>query len=249
MYIFFLILIIAYLALAAYFGKSEGERLRNKDLTEPERILLYRSSLLTNGASAVVVLLIAAFTSVTLADIGFTAPRWAFDQMPKWVAIAVTVVAIAGAIILLYQTLMSLFNAKYRAEVQIKMEAMKDSRHWYDQVVNGMLPRTRREKRWFALISCAAGFCEELMFRGFCFLVLAAVFPGLGNFWIVLIAGASFGVAHYYQGAYGVLKTALLGMFFGLFYLSTGSLLYCMILHAFVDLSSTFLLKSQENVG
>ena len=55
-----------------------------------------------------------------------------------------------------------------------------------------------------------------------------------------------FGAAHFYQGARGVLKTALLGTLFGLLYLGTNSVVLCVPLHILFDFSSAFLYESEE---
>ena len=47
---------------------------------------------------------------------------------------------------------------------------------------------------------------------------------------------AGFGLAHWYQGRVGVLKTGLLGGLMATFYLGTGSLLWPAILHVAIDL-------------
>ena len=55
-----------------------------------------------------------------------------------------------------------------------------------------------------------------------------------------------FGVAHFYQGVKGVVKTALLGNLFVLLYLGTNSVVLCVPLHILFDFSSAFLYESGD---
>ena len=99
-----------------------------------------------------------------------------------------------------------------------------------------LLPRSRSERRLFALVGVTAGVCEEWLYRGFFLTVVAAVAPGLPAVVLVLVAGLAFGLAHAYQGLAGVLTTGVLGALLAGVYLSTGSLLLPVLLHAAIDL-------------
>jgi membrane protease YdiL (CAAX protease family) len=87
-----------------------------------------------------------------------------------------------------------------------------------------LLPRTAGERRLFTVVGLTAGICEEWLYRGFFLAVVAAV------------AGDAFGLAHAYQGRAGILLTGLLGGVMAALYLSTGSLLLPVLLHAAIDL-------------
>lgn len=96
-----------------------------------------------------------------------------------------------------------------------------------------MMPRSEQEHRWFRALSITAGICEELVFRGFLIWYLAHGMPP----WVAAVVSAgAFGLAHFYQGAAGVLKTGVTGLVMGLLFVGTGSLLWPMLLHASVDL-------------
>jgi membrane protease YdiL (CAAX protease family) len=99
-----------------------------------------------------------------------------------------------------------------------------------------LLPRSRGERRLFALVGVTAGVCEEWLYRGFFLAVVAALAPGLPAVALVLVAGVAFGLAHAYQGLAGVLTTGVLGTLLAGVYLSTGSLLLPVLLHAAIDL-------------
>ena len=55
--------------------------------------------------------------------------------------------------------------------------------------------------------------------------------------WPAAVVGAvAFGLAHWYQGTAGVLKTGATGLIMGLLYVASGSILWPAIVHAAVDL-------------
>jgi CAAX protease family protein len=76
-----------------------------------------------------------------------------------------------------------------------------------------LLPQTLRELGFFTALALIAGFCEELIFRGY----LQRQFLALTGNTIaaVVLQGIVFGAAHLYQGAKGVLVISVYGMMFG----------------------------------
>jgi membrane protease YdiL (CAAX protease family) len=99
-----------------------------------------------------------------------------------------------------------------------------------------VLPRTAGERRLFTVVGVTAGVCEEWLYRGFFLAVVAAMAGGLPQGVLVVVAGVAFGLAHAYQGVAGVLTTGVLGGVMAALYLSTGSLLLPVLLHAAIDL-------------
>jgi membrane protease YdiL (CAAX protease family) len=93
-------------------------------------------------------------------------------------------------------------------------------------------PRTVSELPGFFGVSLTAGFCEELLFRGFLIWVMQPV-AGLGM--AAVAAAMLFGVAHSYQGLGGVIRTGLFGLVFTAIVLVTRSLWPAIVLHAAVD--------------
>ena len=104
------------------------------------------------------------------------------------------------------------------------------------QATLALLPRTARERRLFTVVGVTAGVCEEWLYRGFFLALVAAVAPGLPGPVLVLVAALAFGLAHAYQGLAGVLTTGVLGGVLSAVYLSSGSLLLPVLLHAVIDL-------------
>lgn len=76
--------------------------------------------------------------------------------------------------------------------------------------------------------------CEELIFRGLGLRLLNDI--GLEGFALLSVGAVIFGLTHIYQGPVGILVTGLMGFAFGLVYVTTGSLLWAMALHALLDL-------------
>jgi CAAX protease family protein len=104
-------------------------------------------------------------------------------------------------------------------------------------------PATWTERRWWVFVSVTAGVCEEILFRGFLLRYLH-VFPWMLDLTLaLLISSAIFGLNHLYQGAGGVVSTAVFGFLLGLLFLLTGNLLLPMIFHAVMDLRLLAILR------
>jgi membrane protease YdiL (CAAX protease family) len=106
-----------------------------------------------------------------------------------------------------------------------------------------LVPGTGRERRLALAVTVTAGVSEELLCRG---LLIAA---GVGVLGLPVLAAAAvavalFGVAHLYQGAGGVLGTALAGAVLTALYLASGSLLLPVVVHIALDARSLLLLPA-----
>jgi membrane protease YdiL (CAAX protease family) len=95
-----------------------------------------------------------------------------------------------------------------------------------------VLPHGASELPVFAGVALSAGFCEELLFRGF---VIWLFQPFMG-WWIAAIASlALFAVAHAYQGSAGLARSAIFGAAFTVMVFLTRSLWPAIVLHAAFD--------------
>src|SRR5262245_11063598 len=101
--------------------------------------------------------------------------------------------------------------------------------------LSAVLPHTLEEYRWFQAVSITAGFCEELLFRGFLVWVLQ---PWLGLWFAAAASATVFGLAHGYQGVRHGLKATATGAVLGALALLLHSIVPGMLLHAIVDLGS-----------
>ena len=82
--------------------------------------------------------------------------------------------------------------------------------------------------------SLSAGFCEEFLFRGFVFLLLARA--GGGNKSQLVWSSIAFGMAHCFWGPWGMVWTAVLGFTFGAARLWRGSVWPAVVAHSVLDL-------------
>ncbi|HSM61263.1 MAG TPA: CPBP family intramembrane glutamic endopeptidase [Longimicrobiales bacterium] len=99
-------------------------------------------------------------------------------------------------------------------------------------IVRGLLPRTRRERGIFVILSGAAGLGEETAYRGYLFATLA---PGIGAGGAAVLTSAVFGVLHAYQGPPGMVRAGLLGGLLAVGLLGSGSLWPPIVAHAVLD--------------
>jgi membrane protease YdiL (CAAX protease family) len=113
-----------------------------------------------------------------------------------------------------------------------------------------MLPVSASERRWWILVSITAGVCEEVFFRGFLPQFLSGELHGG---WKLEPAGAwllsvlIFGMGHSYQGAAGIVRTAVGGLMFSVLAIVTGNLLLPIVVHALVDLSVLWMYRPQSD--
>lgn len=97
-----------------------------------------------------------------------------------------------------------------------------------------------------ALISLAAGFGEEMLFRGLLQTALADLLPGIwGAAFALLVASALFGVCHWITTSYAVLA-GLMGVYLGALLLITDNLLTPVATHAVYDfVALIYLIRSR----
>mgnify|MGYP001091053060 CR=1 FL=1 len=94
------------------------------------------------------------------------------------------------------------------------------------------LPYTRRDLHYFYGVLITAGIVEEIVYRGFVLWYLVMFMP----LWVAMaVSSIAFGLGHSYQGAGGAIRVALLGLFFAIFYVLTGSIFLPIIAHIVLD--------------
>lgn len=99
-------------------------------------------------------------------------------------------------------------------------------------VLRELLPRTARERRVFVLLSVAAGFGEELAYRGY---AITALTPLLGVGGSATLTSVVFGVVHGYQGTLGMVRTGIMGGVLAWGFLTSGSLWPAIVAHVLID--------------
>lgn len=137
---------------------------------------------------------------------------------------------VAGALITLAG--LALLYWQWRATLRLDDEGLEALRAQMASVAE-FLPRAAREAALFRALSVTAGICEEVVYRGYLLWYLGAFVPP----WAAIVIGAAaFGLAHFYQGPAGAIRTGIVGLAAGALYAATGSLLWPIILHAAIDL-------------
>ncbi|QDU69446.1 CPBP family intramembrane glutamic endopeptidase [Engelhardtia mirabilis] len=112
------------------------------------------------------------------------------------------------------------------------------------------LPRTPREEAGWIWLSITAGFCEEIIFRGF--LLAYALAWATGEFappspdqpaaWAAAVfVSLAFGASHLYQGKREAAKVVVFGSSLSVLYVLSGSIWPSILLHIFVDLHEGWL--------
>ncbi|HEY4930324.1 MAG TPA: type II CAAX endopeptidase family protein [Terriglobales bacterium] len=111
-----------------------------------------------------------------------------------------------------------------------------------------LVPQPGVERAMWVLVAVTAGFCEELLYRGW----LWRFFSDLtGHLWIaVVLSAVAFGLAHAYQGRAGIVSTGIVGLLFSVPVLLTNSLVPVQVIHAGIDLTNGLLLsKAAESIS
>lgn len=138
--------------------------------------------------------------------------------------------AIAAAIVCVL--IVAYMNGQMRVVAKLSPEKLAHVRDALAHMA-AVLPHTLGEYRVFLAVSATAGICEELLYRGYFF---AVVGPLISIPSALLASAIVFGLGHLYQGRRGFVKTLFAGIFFGLVYVTTGSLLWPVLIHMLLDI-------------
>ena len=107
------------------------------------------------------------------------------------------------------------------------------------QVLTALAPRSVAELALFLALSATAGFCEELVFRGYLMeqcTRIGAVWTGQRKVWVgAAVSSVIFGAAHLYEGVSGVVAITVFGMMFAWLAIARRSLRAGMFAHAWHD--------------
>jgi hypothetical protein len=119
------------------------------------------------------------------------------------------------------------------ASRRLPWEWLRELRRLASELLPELFPRATRTQ--LLLVSIAAGFGEELLFRGLVQAGLARWIGGASGAWIGLGVGALlFGLAHPISRAYAVLA-GVIGLYLGGLMMITGSVLAPLAAHAVYD--------------
>jgi membrane protease YdiL (CAAX protease family) len=102
-----------------------------------------------------------------------------------------------------------------------------------NQAIRNLLPRTHVEIALYLALAATAGFCEEVIFRGYLQRQFAALTRSATA--AILVQAIAFGAGHGYQGWKYMIVIGVFGILFGLLAHWRGSLRPGMIAHALQD--------------
>lgn len=205
----YLLLVLVGLPLVAAAGvPDEGEL---EELAGARRVL-YLSTVVSIGTLGLLTWALAALTGLEPGDLGWRAGRP--PRMAAW-----TVGVSLGGLAAVW--------AVTRAGQRL---GARES-----PLVRFLLPRNRRERWGFAVVSAVAGVGEEYVFRGF---LLHGLAEWTGSVWLAVgVVAVSFGVGHGYQRAVGIVRAGLLGVLLALPVVLTGSLYPAVVAHFWINLA------------
>ncbi len=216
-------LLVALIALAypLYFTLDWFRRLRQELEAGSAHCVFrfYRRNMIELWLLAVAIFVWWLWLGRAVATVGLGVPDgWVF-----WIGMTVV---LAIAIALGHQ--ISVVRASADARAQVRKQ--------FRGVPALMVPRGDRERRLWVGLSLTAGFCEEVIYRGFLIWYLMTWLPEAAA---VLVSAVVFGCAHFYLGwGTGVLRATVMGLVLGAAYLFTGTLWLPIFLHAVVDVTS-----------
>ena len=103
------------------------------------------------------------------------------------------------------------------------------------QRVAEVIPRTRGERRTWAIAAVSTGLTDELTYRAFALSFLAGIFGTQNVVAIGVGSSVLFGLAYLYQGWRGFVLTTMLGAALAVVAVASG-LLTAIVMHALIDL-------------
>ncbi|EMR06551.1 CAAX amino terminal protease self- immunity [Bhargavaea cecembensis DSE10] len=214
------------------FGYRDFQKFKvDVQVNDRARMTFYKQTIIGLWVPTIVILLLVAFSGITLGDIGLSLPTFNFEPLgtiPSMIALGI------GLLYFLFVTYFILgfhFNSKVRAEL-----TKKKKEEWDRSVISPILPVTAEENKRWNYVSITAGLTEEVIYRGFLIFALLYLFPSLSIWIVIVLAAILFGLAHTYQGfLMGVVRTSVFGVLFCTIYISLDSLLPLIVLHFMVD--------------
>ncbi len=228
---FFLIIFIILIIIVTIFFPISGynsikklkKSIAGRDYSK--RIKFYRETILWSWIPFFLIFLLIPISGISLNDIGIKWFHIDTSSLTKWVVYP----SIGFYILYLLYNIYSIIVFKSNKESREKAaKGVPDN-------FRSLLPITQKEKRVWSLVSISAGTTEEILYRGYLFYALAIVFPYLSLIHILFITTIIFGIGHVYLGKEAI-KSTVLGLLFGIFYIVFDSVIPVIIIHIAQDL-------------
>ena len=234
MYIVFLAVLLIMFTIISVIGALKEKKRKGVIITEKIQCRHYIHIIAFLWGYTLIVFIMSFIANISFADIGFRQISFNYNIWFTSITLALSGLVFA---FYMYRLIGSLVSEKMREKLAAEVEATAGGT---------VLPRTKKEKRFWALISFSAGTCEEIIYRGFLVFLLQAIFPDISVVIIILATFVAFGLGHLYSGLQGVIGTGLLGVLFMSLFLVSGSLILPMILHVTLDFGQTFVLSEER---
>lgn len=212
---FDLALVLFALLVMPLFAVTTGMRLRKTPLTQHTLIRRYWKTIARGWAVVIVLLGGWVFYGRGFALLGLDWPIGFWGQM-GFAFVMVAIVAGAVQLLRLPKALKPKDEARYeKALAEVKIA-----------------PRNTSQLCVFLLVAVTAGIWEELLYRGFLIWFLT---PYTGFIGAIILSSIMFGLAHVYQSAFAIVRTALIGLVLAIAFVASGSLWWLMAAHALLD--------------
>lgn len=227
---FLIIFILLIIVLTVYYpisGYYEIKKLKKSiaDGEKSKKNKFYRETIFWSWLPLIFIFLLIPISGVRFDDIGIKWINIYDSSLSKWIIYP----AIGFYFVYLFYIIYSIIVFKFNKEIRAKTaRGIQDDYKW-------LLPITKAEKHTWSFVSISAGITEEILYRGYLFYALAIFFPTLSVIYILFISTLIFGIGHIYLGKEAI-KSTLLGLFFGFFYILFDSVIPVIILHIAQDL-------------
>lgn len=220
-------LVVTMVAVQPLLGRRRYRRLVEEIRRDPgARLRHYVSAALSSWAYVAVVAVVGIMSGRHPTSIGLTLhaeDATAAVQAVGWVVWAAVV--LAASIVLIWKA-----GPRMLDRLRRQLRGFAE-----------LVPRSRVERVAFGGVSLTAGFCEEVIYRGFGIAYLRWLDPTIGHTAVIWIIAAAFGLAHLYQGPRNVVATGLAGALLAWMTVSSGTLLPAIVVHSLIDLRVCFL--------
>ena len=160
-------------------------------------------------------------------------------------SIILAVIPVLILLLTIYQYIGIRTNNDFRNAYMAAVKKKETRDNHYSEILGAILPKSKQEKIQWIFISITAGITEEILFRGFLVYWINVNFPNIPIPYLLLLQAIPFSLMHLYQGIRGVLTTFLMGIVFGVYVIVFGSIIPCIIIHIFVDLSVNLMEREQ----
>jgi len=229
---------VVFFTVMSIIGVKQTRHLLKTDIDEKARVQTYITTTFGLWIPVLALFTVVAFSDISFADIGFTLPTFQLNPIITAIILASAILWSAYFLYMIIAFMTSEKHRQHRNDVIAKKSAGSD---YYDLVIYKlMVPRTKLEKRWWFPLSISAGVCEEIIFRGAFVFLVANIFPDLSIYIVFIIVVVLFGLGHFYQGTKGFILSTLVGAFFTLIYIASGSLIFVIAIHFLTDFANAF---------